>query len=404
MSVRMRGIISNSLLLATIAAAPALAAQVFVQNTASVGAETNSNLDLTPGGDSETTGYIANASSLIGIATPNSSTTIRPRIDYRNYPTDSADDRVEAFLDFNSSYRSQRTAAGIYGTLDHRDELNAEMTQAVYDEVNPVYPTNPQTGRTVRGITRDSAILLPSYSYNLSPLLAVGLSGIYEKFDYSPDDASRYVDFTYYQAKASLIWTLNQKSDLSFGAYGNKYNATHYDSTANATGGSLELNTSWTALLSTRASVVFQHSTIDSEIPPIFNGTVNAWGGALSAIYKAETNQFRADLSRNLTPSGGGSVYYNNQLQFEYSRKITQRLAVTAAAVYLQNRAMTAQVSDNGRNYLRSVVDVKWMMSRLWFVQGGYQYTWQKYQLDPDGAANNRLYLRVGYQGLGRQW
>jgi hypothetical protein len=404
MSVRMRGIISNTLLLAATATCPAFAAQVFVQNTATVGAETNSNLDLTPGGDSETTGYIVNASSLIGIATPNSSTTIRPRVDYRNYPTDSADDRVEAYVDFNSAYRSQRTTAGIYGTLDHRDELNAEMTQAVYDDVNPVYPTAPQTGRTVRGITRDSAILLPSYSYNLSQLLAVGLSGIYEKFDYSPEDDSRYVDFTYYQAKASLIWTLNQKSDLSFGAYGNKYSATHFDSTANATGGSLDLNTSWTQLFSTRASIVFQHSSIDSGIPPIFNGTVNAWGGALTAIYKAETNQFRADLSRNLTPSGGGSVYYNNQLQFEYSRKITQRLAVTAAAVYLQNRAMTAAVSDNGRNYLRSVIDVKWMMSRLWFVQGGYQYTWQKYQLDPDGAGNNRIYLRVGYQGLGRQW
>jgi hypothetical protein len=404
MLARMRGIGSITLLLAATAAGPVLAAQVFVQNTASVGAETNSNLDLTPGGDSETTGYIVNASSLIGIATPNSSTTIRPRVDYRNYPTDSADDRVEAYVDFNSAYRSQRTTAGIYGTLDHRDELNAEMTQAVYDEVNPVYPTAPQTGRTVRGITRDSAILLPSYSYNLGQLLAVGLSGIYEKFGYSPEDDSRYVDFTYYQAKASLIWTLNQKSDLSFGAYGNKYSATHFDSTANATGGSLELNTSWTQLFSTRASVVLQHSSIDSGIPPIFNGTVNAWGGALTAIYKTETNQFRADLSRNLTPSGGGSVYYNNQLQFEYSRKITARLAVTTAAVYLQNRAMTAAVSDNGRNYLRSVVDVKWMMSRLWFVQGGYQYTWQKYQLDPDGAANNRIYLRFGYQGLGRQW
>jgi hypothetical protein len=29
---------------------------------------------------------------------------------------------------------------------------------------------------------------------------------------------------------------------------------------------------------------------------------------------------------------------------------------------------------------------------------------WQKYQLEPDGAANNRLYLRFGYQGLNRQW
>jgi hypothetical protein len=404
MQVRTRGIISAPLILAAAAAGPASAAQVFVQNTATVGAETNSNLDLTPGGDAEATGYYANAASVIGIATPDSNTTIRPRIDYRNYPTDPADDRVEAFLDFNSAYKSQRTSAGIWGSLQHRDELNAEQTQAVYDEINPVYPTAPQTGRTVRGITRDSVTLIPSYSYNLSPLLATEISGIYQKYDYSPDDASRYVDFTYYQAKAALIWTLNQKSDLSFGAYGNRYDATHYPSTADATGASVELNTSWTPLFTTRASLVYQHSTIDSGLPPLFNGTVNAWGGSLSASYTAETNQIRGDIGRLLTPSGGGSVYFNNQAQIQYTRKVSQRLSFTTAAVYLQNRAMTSQVSENGRDYLRTVIDVKWMITRVWFVQSGYQYTWQKYQLEPDGAANNRFYLRFGYQGLDRQW
>jgi hypothetical protein len=47
---------------------------------------------------------------------------------------------------------------------------------------------------------------------------------------------------------------------------------------------------------------------------------------------------------------------------------------------------------------------MKWMIARTWFVQGGYQYMWQKYQLDPDGASNNRIYIRFGYQGLGPQW
>ncbi len=44
------------------------------------------------------------------------------------------------------------------------------------------------------------------------------------------------------------------------------------------------------------------------------------------------------------------------------------------------------------------------MMTPTWFVQGGYQYTWQKYTDNPDGAANNRIYIRIGYQGLNRQW
>jgi hypothetical protein len=392
------------LALALLGAVAAHAAEVFVQPSGYVGAESNSNLDLTPGGQPEVNGYLANLASLIGIATPNSSTTIKPRVDYRNYPDDAGDNRVEEFLDFNSFYKAQRSTASISGTLEHRDEATAELNQATYDEVNPNQPTAPQTGHIVNGATRDSAYILPSYTYSLAPRLAVGVQGLYQKVNYSPNDDARYVDFDYYQGKAYLVWTLNQKSDLTFGGYGNKYNATRFDSKATAEGGSVDFNTTWTPLFSTRASVVLQRSDIESGIPPLFNGTVNTWGGDLTAIYKAVTQQFRADLSRLITPSGGGSVYVNNQLQFEYDRTLTQRLSLTAAALLLRNRAVTAEVSGNGRDYVRTVVEAKWMMTQTWFIQGGYQYTSQKYQIAPDGAANNRLYLRFGYQGLNRQW
>jgi hypothetical protein len=382
----------------------ALAADVFVQPSGYISAESNSNLDLTPGGQAEVTGYIADFASVIGIATPNSTTTVRPRVDYRDYPSDSTDNRLEEYLDFNSDYKNQRSAASISGTLDHRDEFNAELTPALYDDLNPTQPTAPQTGRTLKGATRDSVILIPSYSFKVTPLVATGVSAIYQKVNYSPDNSGRFVDFDFYQGKAFVVWTLDQKSDLTFGAFGNRYNATRFESTGTSGGGSVQLDTAWTPLFSTQASLALQHSNIDYGIPPTFNGSVNTWGGSLTALYKVQTSQFRADLSRILTPSGGGSVYINNQLQGQYSRSLTPRLTLTGAAVYLRNRALTANASGNGRDYLRSVAEVKWMIARTWYVQGGYQYTWQKYQLDPDGAANNRVYIRFGYQGLDRQW
>ena len=111
-----RPILSGSLLAAAVAGvAPAYCADVFVTPTAYIGAETNSNLDLEPGGAQEVTGYVANMSSLIGIATPNSATTIKPRLDYRDYPTDQGDNRLEGFLDFNSFYKGQRSSASISG-------------------------------------------------------------------------------------------------------------------------------------------------------------------------------------------------------------------------------------------------------------------------------------------------
>jgi hypothetical protein len=401
---RMRPMKAWLLALPALGVGSAFGAQVFVQPSGYIGAETNSNLDLTPGGQPEVTGYVADLASVIGIATPTSQTTIKPRLDYRDYPSESSDNRLEEYLDFNSFYKAQRSTASISGTLDHRDELNAELSPALYDDLNPTPPTSPQTGRTVIGATRDSAYVVPSYSYAITQRWALGVQGLYQKVNYSPNDDRRYVDFDYSQEKAYVIWTFSQRSDLTFGGYANKYNATRFDSKATAKGGSVELNTSWTPLFSTHASVVLQRSDIESTIPPLFNGTVNAWGGSFSGVYKGVTQQFRADLSRLITPSGGGSVYVSDQLQFEYDRHVTQRLSLTTAALLIRNRALTSQLSGDGRDYLRSLVEAKWMMTQTWYIQGGYQYTWQKYQADPDGAANNRVYLRFGYQGLNRQW
>jgi hypothetical protein len=109
------------------------------------------------------------------------------------------------------------------------------------------------------------------------------------------------------------------------------------------------------------------------------------------------------DAGRVITPSGGGGIYVNDQVQLQYSRNFSRRLQFIGAAIALKNRGLTPNVSGDDRTYVRTVVEWKWMMSQTWFVQGGYQYLWQKYQTDPDGASNNRIYIRFGYQGLGPQ-
>jgi hypothetical protein len=396
-----------TLLCAAMAAAPVFAAQVYVQPIATISAETDSNQDLQPasqGPVKTVEGYIADAAAVVGIATPDSDTTIVPRIDYRDYPADSADNRLEGYLDLYSDYRSQRSRSDVYLGFERRDDFNAELSSALYNPYGPVQPTSPETGRTVQGGTRESLILLPDYSYNITPLTAAGVSGIYQKLNYSPDNTFSAVDFDYYQGKAYLRWSLDQQTDLTVGAYGSKYQASHFDSQATAAGATLSLDTNWSPLLSTGATVVYQRTNIDTTIPSPFKAIANPWGATVSATYKGELNQFRMNAGRVITPSGGGGIYVNDQAQLQYNHNFSRRLAFTGALIALRNRGLTPNVSGDDRTYVRTVVEMKWMMTRTWFVQGGYQYMWQKYQLDPDGASNNRIYIRVGYQGLDRQW
>ena len=391
-----------------VTAAPVFAAEIYVQPFAEISAEEDSNLDLQPASYPGTVrsveGYIADAAAVISIATPNSNVAIRPRVDYRDYPSDSQDNRLEEYLDLNGSFRTQRSKGNVYFGYQRRDEFNAELSSALYDDFNPVHPTSPETGRTVVGATRESLILMPDYSYSITPLTAVGVSAIYQQLKYTPDNSTSAVDFNYYQAKAYLRWTLDQRNELTLGGYGSKYDATHFDSRATAGGATLTLDTSWSPLLSTSAGVVYQRTNIDTTIPSPLQKVANPWGATFSAVYKAEVDQFRMDAGRVITPSGGGGIYVNDQLQFQYNRNLTQRLQFTGAVIALRNRGLTSNVSGDDRTFVRTVIESKWMITPTWYVQGGYQYMWQRYELDPDGAANNRIYIRFGYQGRDRQW
>lgn len=384
-------------------AAPGFGAEVYVQPIVSVSAEDNTNLDLEQGPNPNIAGYSADAATLIGVATPNSDTAIRPRVDYRYYPTDSFDDRLEAYLDVNSTYNTQRSNASTFMEFERRDQLTAELNSANYNQIGPVSPTSPETGRITVGGTRTSVLLLPDYRYKITPLTAVGVSAIYQQIEYSPENSANAVDFRYYLGRLYMRWTLDQRNQVSLGGYGSKYEALHFDSRSTAGGVSVHLDTDWSPLLSTGATALYQHTTVDSTIPTLFKANANPWGATVNGEYTTQTQQFRLDGGRIITPSGGGGIYVNEQVQFQYDRKFTRRLTFTGAAIWVRNHGLTSNANGNDRTYWRPAVDLKWMMTRTFFLQGGYEYVWQKYQLDTFSAENNRIYIRFGYQGLGRQ-
>jgi hypothetical protein len=168
-------------------------------------------------------------------------------------------------------------------------------------------------------------------------------------------------------------------------------------------GATLDLNTSWTPLLSTKVSLLYQHTSISDVTPAPLNISVNAWGATVGTIYKTQLDQFRLDVGRTISPSGSGGLYNVDRVQFQDDRNLTTRLSITGALVGLKTHALTANIAGDDRKYAQAIVEMRWMMTRYWFVQGGYQYAFQKYQYDVDSAADNRVYVQFGYQGLARE-
>ena len=389
--------------------APVLASEVYVQPIVSVEGQTSSHIDLSPDASAhqQTQGYIADAAAVIGIATPRSDTTLKPRLQYQYYPDNADLDRLEAFLDFATQYTSQRSTFRMFGRFDHRDEINAERPVAAYSDtptVTATTPTTTETGRVRVGATRDNLLLIPTYTFRVTPTTSLGASGTLQTTNYSPDDASSHVDYNYYQGRGFVNWSLSQRTEFALGGYMSKYDAKNIDSQSTSYGASGDFDFNWTALFSSHLSVVYQRTDIEQTQPSIFKGNTNAWGATIDTAYKSQTSQVRFTLGRVITPSGGGGLYGSDEARIQYNKELSERWQVTTAARYLHNRAISSNISGNDRNYTQGSVYLRWMATRTLFVEGGYEYSWQKYQSDITSADDNTFVLRFGYRGLQRQY
>ena len=399
-------LVGGGVLCATLAT-PALAAEYYWQPSASVVVESESNLDLDPGVKQWQEGYILNAASIFGIATPDWNTILRPRVQYAYYPQDEGDDRVEAYLDLNSVYRTQRSTATLTGSIYRQDDLNSEYTSPIFNDINPGQPITG-AGVTTVGTAVDSVILYPKYVYNFTPLLGAGANVEYQAVRYSPADDSSHVNFNYYLARPFVTWTVSPRTNLTFGALGSQYSATEFTARDTGTGATVGFETNWTPLLTTTGTVIYEHATFNQVLPTPFDATVNAWGANFNLVYKQEASQMRVYAGRAISPTGGGALYNVDKIQVQYDRNLTARLSVTGALVGLRTEALTSTAIASDRKYANALVEAHWFVTRTFFLQGGYQYSWQKYETDlnsvGDGAAvNNRFYLQFGYQGLGQQ-
>lgn len=389
---------------AALAATSVHAAQVYVQPIVSTQAQTHSNLGLDPDGETiSAEGFFADAAAVIGIATPSSDTTIKPRLLYRKYPDVPRLDRLEGMLDFATLYRGQRGSFSMFGRMEHRDEVNAERSDAQFDEVTPDSPTGPETGRITIGATRDVLMLVPTYKYELTQRTDIGVTATVQAVDYSPDDSTSHVDFDYYEGKGFVGWELSQRTKLSLGGFVSKYEATNIDALVDSYGASAEFGWDWSALLKSSLALVYQRSDIERTAPVVFADTANAWGADFKTAYVGQISRARLNIGRTITPSGAGGLLESDNVRLQFERDLTARLELTAAGRYLRHRALADDTAGNDRDYRRVELGLRWMVTRTWFVEGGYDYTWQKYERGAGSADDNSFTLTFGYIGLPRQ-
>lgn len=388
--------------MAAATAGTAQAADTYVQPQAELRAESNSNFDYVPGGDSDSNvyGYIADLQALIGIATLRSDTSIRPRIRIQEYPDRSDLERVEAFLDLRSEYRWERSQLLTIGRYSRQDSYNAETPSGEFDPLDPNDPGSVET--IVAGETRNRYQIEPEFTFELTERTQAGVAASYQANRYDSDAVQVHVDYDYFEGSGFVGWALDPRNDFTVGAYANRYEAKDSSTETDAYGAELGYQYSWSEVAGVGIELFYEQNDTTTFVPVTVEESTSGWGGTVSAYRKGEVSAWRLSMGRTFIPTGDGGKTESDQLRLQYDRDLTPRLEFRGAGRYQSRNSLSTGGQGGNRDYARVDVALRWMMAPTWYLQGGYSYIWQDRENAAGTAVNNRYFVSIGYKGLDR--
>ena len=415
MSSSFRDLVTASRLLAAaigfaLAQSAAAAVDGYVIPEVDVGAEHHSNIDVRPTNDqvdSEVDGYSAGVGATFGVRSLRGTTEARPRVDFEKYPDRDELSDPNYYFDLKSTYEFQRDKLKMIGHYSRENSVQAEIPEAGFDQFDPNNPIDTTGSRILlQAETTTRVQLRPEYIHEFTERVGAGVSAIYQTVNFDSDGPTTRRDNDYLQGEGFLTWKLDQRTDLRTGLYGARYKTDDDTNQTDAKGVSLMLQRSWTQSLSGFVQLNAERTEVDSVViangTPVGPGTTdksNSWGFTVGGYRLTPVSQTYLAAGRTLTPSFAGARAEVDELHLEYNRNLSERMMLTSALRGTRSRSQGGDGSDDNDDFVGEV-GARYLITRTWYVAGGYSYIWQRFQADDTSGHDNVFRIRFGYYGL----
>jgi hypothetical protein len=393
--------------LAALGASVATAQQTYWQPLLEARVENHTNRNLREGDRErdELAGYRVEAGLEWGRITELAQLRIRPRVRYQDFPDEDKLRNIEQFLDVQSRYRAERSEFGLLGRFSSRDAYTAEIVEAEFDPFDPNDPTVAQTGRVVANNRRTRVQVRPEYAHEITEQSGIAVALNYDRVGYENETRERQRDFHNLTAEATWRRQMTPLSRVAIGPYLNRYETRDGSATSDSAGLLVEVRRDWTERV--RGSVELRGERTEAErLEGVFrlDEKFTAWGAMLNLDAAGEVHRWRVSAGRRITPTGSGSRADIDELRIGYDRRFSERLSWRAAARGLRIRRQ-AEILGRGadRDYGRGELSVRYDLTPRWFIRGGYELTWQDFEIEPGDAINHAAFLAIGFAGLGPQ-
>jgi hypothetical protein len=355
----------------------------------------NNRMSAVPGDEISVSGAELDARLTMTARMPRSSFRVVPRIRATKYPDEPDDETTNGYLQMRWDYGGIKSLTRVKLDYAHRTVLGRYFPEGASDDGglgNPDPGTG--TGDTTFPTDQDDFKFRPEFSIDLTERTAFIARLGYQNVDFEEQELNDRVSFTDTGGALGLQFRTSPTARLSVTAGASLYEPdTDFDTDAQT------VNVTWANQISEvskyyvsgGASRVKTDNALNSDWQSGFNG------GA-GVQWQFEVTELFLEFNHYVDPSSSGRMINRDQLRFEWNRKFSDRTGLEIAARAVRDGDVGDLDILVTKEYFAGSVAYEWRFLQSTSMQVGYEYSWRKYEDDPNDAASNRVFLGVSYQ------
>lgn len=351
----------------------------------------NATLNVRTDMEEEISGYIIDARARFAYASRTSDFFVTPILRYRDYG-DPRFDENEQFLRLNFERDTQKNNFRIRANYDREAVRTAERADADLEIEDPDEIRDEETARVfVRG-RRERIELIPSWTYRWSDVSSLSARLAYRDIQYDENFANLLEDYTNGRVNVSYqrSWSPRYSAVVT-----GTYRRFEPDGGEEATGVGFKVGVVGAISENTRLRVFAgleetENETGGSAVEPVAN---------ISLVRSLQTITLLAQYRRSIGGGGSGTVSSRDEINLNLTRRLNERISAgLGVRAYATNALEGDVVNFDERDYVQLRAQFIWNLTRTWFVDVNYRYTFLNRQLIGESANSNDVTIWLSYR------
>jgi hypothetical protein len=379
------------------------AAEWSVLPSVALRASYNDNFTLSPGAHSSVSGLIISPDVKFSGETETLKVTGGLNLSFNRYFGEEGLNTNDYDLSLRSTYRAERDLLGL--------NIDAIRDSTLVSELET-------TGVVLAYRQRNLQTVNPSWSRALTEATSIRASYNFTNVHYDDTAGTSLIDYRDQSVSVGLQTSFDERNVANVAAYYDRFETDPSQFKATTYGiqggydyafsetlhGSLTVGNRWTQSVSTSQALVCDGPIIlgicfGTVTQVTFAQKANSSGYTLKAILekRSETDTVNGSLSRDIYPSGVGSLVETDRVQVTWTKQWSPTLSASISGAAYESRYIGGVVTRSDSRYYRVDPRVSWRLAEGWMLDVGYRYARQKYDTQPVAASGNLIYVNMSY-------